>query len=260
MQHLISVFIIAKNEADRIFDVIKAVQKIADEILVIDSGSSDKTCEIAARAGAKVMFNEWNGYGAQKIFGENQCRNKWILNLDADEEISPELCDEIAQIFAQDLPQNTHAFRVKIVNKFRFEERPKKLAYFYNQIRLYHKDFAGFKNSAVHDSVELKQPQLSKIVQLKNIVFHQSFRSYAHWIDKINSYSQMQATDSFAKQKCPSVLKVLAIPSVAFLKAFVVRRYFIYGFKGLIYSYLFAFSRFAKAIKTREIFEEKKSQ
>lgn len=258
MQHLISVFIITKNEADRIYDAIKAVQKIADEILVIDSGSTDKTCEIAAKAGAKVMFNQWNGYGAQKIFGENQCRNKWILNLDADEEVSDELCDEISQIFSQDLSQNIHAFRVKIVNKFRFEKHPKKLAYFYNQIRLYHKDFAGFKNSAVHDSVELKEKSSQKVGQLKNIIFHQSFRSYSHWIEKINSYSQMQAQDSFAKKKCPSLLKTFTIPTVAFLKAYLVRRYFIYGTKGLIYSYLFAFSRFAKAIKTREIFEENK--
>jgi glycosyltransferase involved in cell wall biosynthesis len=257
MKDLISVFIITKNEADRIFDVINAVKKIADEILVIDSGSTDETCQIAVKAGAKVMFNDWNGYGAQKIFGENQCKNKWILNLDADEEISPELCQEIDDIFAKNLQQNFYGFRVKIVNKFRFEKHPKKLAYFYNQLRLYNKDFARFKSSAVHDSVELKEKNLQKIGQLKNIIYHQSFRSFSHWIEKINSYSQMQAQDSFAKKKCPSLLKTFAIPTFAFLKAYFVRRYFIYGTKGLIYSYLFAFSRFAKAIKTREIFEEK---
>ncbi len=257
MQNPISVFIIVKNEADRILDVINAVKKIADEILVIDSGSTDKTCEIAALAGAKVMFNVWQGFGQQKIFGENQCKNKWILNIDADEEISPELCDEITQIFSQNLPENLHGFRVKIVNKFRFEKRPHKFAYFYNQLRLYNKDYAGFKNSAVHDSVELKQHDPKKIGQLKNIIFHQSFRSFSHWIEKINFYSQMQAQDSFAKGKCPSRAKVFLISSVAFLKAFFVRRYFIYGFNGVIYSYLFAFSRFAKAIKTRELFQEK---
>ena len=178
MKDLISVFIITKNEADRIFDVINAVKKIADEVLVIDSGSTDETCQIAVKAGAKVMFNEWNGYGAQKIFGENQCKNKWILNLDADEEISPELCQEINDIFAKNLQQNFYGFRVKIVNKFRFEKHPKKLAYFYNQLRLYNKDFAGFKSSAVHDSVELKEKNLQKIGQLKNIIYHQSFRSF----------------------------------------------------------------------------------
>ncbi len=254
----ISVFIIAKNEADRIAEIIHSAKEIADEILVIDSGSDDKTCEVAVQAGAKVMFNEWRGYGLQKIFGENQCRNKWILNIDADEEISPELSAEIKKIFAEKIADDVAGFRVKIVNKFRFEKQPKKWAYFYNQFRLYNKDFAGFNSSAIHDSVELKSKNSAKILQLKNIIFHQSFRSYSHWIEKINSYSQMQAQDALKKGKCPSVLKVFFIPTVAFLKAYFVRRYFIYGFNGLVYSYLFAFSRFAKAIKTREIFQEKK--
>ena len=277
----LSVFIITKNEADRISVVINAVKKIADEILVIDSGSEDNTCEVAAKAGARVMFNKWQGYGLQKIFGENQCRNKWILNIDADEEVSPELCDEIEKIFLQKTHENFYGFRVKIVNKFRFEKKPKKFAYFYNQFRLYNKDFAGFNNSSVHDSVELKKipkqvrddavevipndrhPELVsgsvskslKIGQLKNIIYHQSFRSFSHWIEKINSYSQMQAEDSFKKGKSPSILKIFLTPTFAFLKAYFLRRYFIYGFDGLVYSYIFSFSRFAKVIKTREIFK-----
>lgn len=255
----ISVFIITKNEADRISEIINAVKPIADEILVIDSGSEDNTCEIAMRLGAKVMFNKWQGYGLQKIFGEKQCRNKWVLNIDADEEVSPELAEEIKKIFSKKTPENFWGFRVKIVNKFRFEKKPKKFAYYYNQLRLYNKDFAGFKSSTVHDSVELKKNNPEKIGQLQNIIYHQSFRSFSHWIEKINSYSQMQAHDSFCKGKYPSALKVFFIPTFAFAKAYFVRRYFIYGFNGLVYSYLFAFSRFAKAIKTREIFQAKKT-
>jgi glycosyltransferase involved in cell wall biosynthesis len=251
----LSVFIITKNEADRIENVIKAVKNIADEILVIDSGSSDKTCEIAENAGAKVIFNQWHGYGEQKVFGENQCRNKWILNIDADEEVSPELADEITQIFTQNKLENFYGFRVRIVNKFRFEDRPKELAYFYNQFRLYNKDHAGFNSSTVHDSVELKTNDPQKIGQLNGIIYHQSFRSLEHWIEKINSYSSMQATDSFKKGKNVSLVKIMTVPIFAFFKAYLVRRYFIYGFDGLIYSSLFAFSRFAKAIKTREIFK-----
>jgi glycosyltransferase involved in cell wall biosynthesis len=254
----LSVFIITKNEADRIFKVVSAIAEIADEVLVIDSGSDDKTCEVAEQAGAKVLFNKWQGFGQQKIFGEKQCRNKWVLNIDADEEVSEELRAEIAEIFAKKAQENFHGFRVKIVNKFRFEEKPKKFAYFYNQLRLYNKDFAGFKNSAVHDSVELMDKNSGKIGQLKNIIYHQSFRSFSHWIEKINFYSQMQAQEGFAKGKCPSITKVFFTPTLAFFKAYFVRRYCIYGFNGLVYSLLFAFSRFAKAIKTREIFQEKK--
>lgn len=253
----LSVFIITKNEEDRIAAVIHAVKEIADEILVIDSGSSDKTCEIAMKAGAKVMFNSWQGYGAQKIFGENQCCNKWILNIDADEEVSDELSKEIKKLFSTENYKNFYGFRIKIVNKFplekKLEKTPKKFAYYYNQLRLYNKDFAGFKNSTVHDSVELKEKNYQKIGQLKEIIYHQSFRSFEHWIDKINSYSSAQAKDAIAKNKSVSMLKILLIPSFAFLKAYFVRRYFIYGFDGFIYSYLFAFSRFSKMIKIREL-------
>ena len=252
----ISVFIITKNEADRIENVINLVKEIADEILVIDSGSSDDTVKIASKAGATVIFNEWNGYGAQKIFGEEKCKNNWILNIDADEEVSQELCSEIKEIFSQNKQENLAGFRVKIVNKFRFEEKPKKLAYYYNQFRLYDKNQAGFKNSTIHDSVELKSGNDKKIGQLENIIYHQSFRSIAHWIEKINSYSSMQAKDALKKGKKSSMIKTLLTPIFAFFKAYIVRRYFIYGFKGIIYSCLFAFSRFAKAIKIRETFEK----
>ncbi len=258
----LSVFIITKNEADRIKSVIEAVKKISsevlDEILVIDSGSDDDTCEVAVSAGAKVMFHEWRGYGLQKIFGENQCRNKWILNIDADEEISLALAEEISNIFLQKLQKESWGFRVKIVNKFRFEERPKRSAYYYNQLRLYNKEFASFSSSSIHDSVILKEKNSAKISQLKNIIYHQSFRSYSHWIEKINSYSQMQANDALKNNKCPSISKIFLTPIISFFKAYLVRRYCIYGFNGIIYSSLFAFSRFAKAIKTRELFCEKK--
>ncbi|MBU6339735.1 MAG: glycosyltransferase family 2 protein [Rickettsiales bacterium] len=254
----LSVFIITKNEEDRIGAVIEAVKEVADEILVIDSGSSDKTCETAMKHGAKVMFNAWQGYGAQKIFGENQCRNKWILNIDADEEVSNELSDEIKKLFSNKDYENFYGFRIKIVNRFRFEKKPKKCAYYYNQLRLYNKDFAGFKNSTVHDSVELKEKNEQKIGQLKEIIYHQSFRSFEHWIDKINSYSSAQAEDAVSKGKSVSMIKILLVPSFAFLKAYFVRRYFIYGFDGFIYSYLFAFSRFAKMIKIRESNRAKK--
>ncbi len=250
----LSVFIIAKNEGDRIGAIISAVKKIADEILVIDSGSTDNTRQISEELGAKVIFNEWKGYGPQKIFGENSCKNDWILNIDADEEVSPELANEISDLFKNNQQNKAFGYRIKIVNKFFFEKKPHKFAYYYNQLRLYNRNFAGFKNSSIHDSVELKKDVENKISQLKNIIYHQSFRSFEHWIEKINSYSSMQALDSFKKGKNPSCLKIAITPIFTFFKAYFVRRYFIYGFNGVIYSTIFAFSRFVKMVKIKEIF------
>lgn len=254
----LSVFIITKNEEDRIAPIISAVKNIADEILVIDSGSTDKTMEIASNLGAKVIYNKWNGYGPQKVFGESCCKNDWILNIDADEEVSKELALEIENLFLTKKYDKFYGYRIKIVNKFFNEEKPKKLAYFYNQLRLYNRNFAGFKDSKIHDSVVLKNKENHKISQLKNIIYHQSFRSYEHWIEKINSYSSAQAIDAFKKGKNPSVLKILLISSFSFLKAYLIRRYFIYGLDGIIYSYVFSFSRLAKLIKTKELFRANK--
>jgi glycosyltransferase involved in cell wall biosynthesis len=249
---LISVFIITKNEEDRILLAINSVKKIADEILVVDSGSIDKTRELAISAGAKVIFNEWKGYGQQKIFGENLCKNKWILNIDADETLSEKLLEEINNIFLNKKNRNFAGFKIKIVNKFFLEKKPKKLAYYYNQLRLYNRDFAGFKSSSIHDSVQTK----GNVGQLKNIIYHESFRSFSHWIYKINSYSSMQAIEAFNGNKSTSKTMVFLTSFFAFFKAYFIRRYFIYGFEGLIYSALFAFSRFAKSIKIYEIWKK----
>lgn len=253
----ISVFIITKNEEDRIASVIKAIKNIANEILVIDSGSEDKTVEIATKLGAKVVYNKWRGYGPQKVFGESLCSNRWILNIDADEEVLPELAEEIKALFEQNKQDEFLGYKIKIVNKFFGEKVPKKGAYYYNQLRLYNKDYCGFKDSPIHDSVVVKNKlQKDKIANLQNIIAHQSFRSFAHWIEKINSYSDMQALDSFKKGKNPSILKILLTPSFAFFKAYIIRRYFIYGIDGLIYSYVFSFGRLIKLVKIRKLFKE----
>ncbi len=198
----ISVFIITKNEEDRIEKAINSVTDFADEILIIDSGSTDKTIQICKNLGVNVIFNEWRGYGQQKIFGENQCKNDWILNIDADERVSKELIDEITKIFTKDIPNKYIGYKIKILNQFFNEDQPKKLAYYYNQLRLYNKNFAGFKNSTIHDSVALKDQSDSNLIsKLYNNISHQSFRSYAHWIEKIDNYSNMQAIEAFAKGK-----------------------------------------------------------
>ena len=248
----ISVFIITKNEADRIAAVINAIKEIANEILVIDSGSNDATIEIAKSLGAKTFHNDWQGYGQQKVFGENLCQNKWILNIDADEEVSKNLAKEISDIFASNQQDQFIGYKIKIVNKFFGENQPKKWAYYYNQLRLYNKDYCGFKDSSIHDSVIIKSGDSRKIKHLKNIIAHQSFRSLEHWIAKINSYSSMQAQDALAKGKKVSRLKIALTPSFAFFKAYFIRRYFIYGFNGIVYSYIFSFGRMLKLVKIRQ--------
>src|SRR5437868_420179 len=96
----ISCFIIAKNEADRVGTAIRSVIDWVDEVIVVENDSHDGTASVAQSLGARVISHPWQGYGLQKRFGEEQCRNDWLLNIDADEEVSAELAEEIRRVFS----------------------------------------------------------------------------------------------------------------------------------------------------------------
>src|SRR5918998_2158533 len=109
----VSVFIIAKNEADRIGDTIRAVRDLTDDLIVVDSGSTDGTQAVAETLGARVIHNAWPGYGPQKRFAEELCRHPWLLNLDADEVVPPDLAAEIRGLFMDGEP-GRQAYRIRI--------------------------------------------------------------------------------------------------------------------------------------------------
>src|SRR5918998_4766157 len=122
----VSIFIIAKNEADRIGDTIRAVRSLTDDLVVVDSGSSDGTQALAASLDARVIHNAWPGYGPQKRFAEDECRHDWLLNLDADEVVPPELAANIRALFAKGEPP-LPAYRIGIAEIFPGEARPHRL-------------------------------------------------------------------------------------------------------------------------------------
>jgi glycosyltransferase involved in cell wall biosynthesis len=252
----ISVFIIARNEADRIGVAIASVKNWVDEVLVIDSGSQDDTVALSESLGARVIFNEWRGYGPQKVFGESLCRNRWVLNLDADEEISPELRDEIIGLFAKGEPECS-AYRMLRTELYNFHDQPHPWAPTSDWVRLYRKDKAGFKDSPVHDSVVLDD---NKLGNLRGRMFHRSFRSYYHHIEKVNLNSNAQADYLFNKGRNPSWLALLFTPPLAFLKSFILRREFVNGIDGVLISYMFAFQRFIRLAKTRERFLQQRNR
>jgi glycosyltransferase involved in cell wall biosynthesis len=249
----ISAFIIAKNEADRIPKAILSVRDWVDEVIVIDSGSTDDTVKVAEELGAKTYFNEWRGYGPQKVYGETLCRNKWVLNIDADEEATPETIAEIKALFANGEPEKK-AFSMRTNCVFRFEDKPRRFAVSMVHGRLYNLDYAGFKDSTVHDSVVLRDG--GKLELLKNGLNHYIFRSHHHTIEKVNFYSSMQAEDLFRKGRNPSALKLIFTPLWAFFKAYILRGYIFYGLDGVVRSHIYAFSRLIRVAKAREKFQE----
>jgi glycosyltransferase involved in cell wall biosynthesis len=246
----ISVFIIARNEADRIPLAIASVRNWVDEVHVIDSGSDDDTVKVAAALGVHTHFRTWTGYGPQKVYGESQCRNDWLLNIDADEEISPALHDEIVALFTTK-PQHV-AYTVPILPLYNFQATAHRWTAHHHPVRLYRKSCAGFKDSTVHDTVVVRDGTIGR---LHGVVNHRSFRSLTHHVDKVNFYSSAQAEDRFVKGRNPTLFELLLTPPLAFLKSFLLRREFVNGVDGVVVSYMYAFQRFIRLAKTRERFQ-----
>ncbi len=246
----ISVFIIAQDEADRIPPAIRSVRDWVEEVIVIDSGSTDKTVEIAKEEGATVVFNEWKGYGPQKAYGETLCSQKWLFNVDADEEVSPKLKDEIHALFANNSEPPEAAYEVRTLMCFAHDKRPRPFAPFMRHVRLYDKEKAGFKPELVHDSVFTKDGE--KIGKLKYGIYHRCFRSHRHAIEKINRYSSMQVDDMITKGRRPSTLRLLLEPTTTFLKCLLLRRYILFGMSGFVESCIYSFARFIRLAKARE--------
>jgi glycosyltransferase involved in cell wall biosynthesis len=246
----LSVFIICKNEADRIHYPIESTRGWVDEIIVVDSGSSDGTMERAKELGAdKVLYNEWKGYGPQKVYCETLCRNHWVLNLDADEAVSPALRTKIEALFAQGEPQNA-LYAINNVMVFPYETTPRRFSPSGYFVRLYRRDSAGFKDSLVHDSVVAKVPLPT--IRIEEPVHHYGFRNYHHMIAKMNAYSDMQAEDMFQRRRKISSLRIFAEPFFAFFKAYLGRKYVLFGAEGFTHSLFYAFFRTIRLAKTRE--------
>jgi glycosyltransferase involved in cell wall biosynthesis len=251
----LSVFIIARDEADRIVPVIKSVIEWVHEVIVIDSGSTDDTVKVSKEAGATVVFNEWNGYGPQKVYGETLCSQKWLLNIDADEEVSTALKHEIMALF-ENGKEPTHAgYHIPILITFPFDDGPRPFAPSNDPVRLYDRNKAGFKAELVHDSVVIKDGFSSG--KLKKHISHRCFRSHHHAVQKINRYSSMQAQDMLTKGRRPSTFRLLTEPVTAFLKAMILRRYILFGVYGFTQSVIYAFARFIRLAKAREAWKAK---
>jgi glycosyltransferase involved in cell wall biosynthesis len=245
----LSVFIIAKNEADRIGDTIRAVRDLSDDLVVVDSGSTDGTQAVASALGARVVENPWPGYGPQKRFAEDRCRYAWLLNLDADEVVPPPLKAEIRALFARGEPP-CDAYKLAIAEIFPGEARPHPWAYTLWPVRLYRKNKGRYADSLVHDRVQLARG--ARVGRLKGVVHHFSVRSLGDQIDKLNKYSDQQADDLDLRGVSIPTWRVFVEFPAAFLKAYIGRRHFVRGVYGFLTATNYAVSRHLRIAKHYE--------
>ena len=242
----LSIFIIARDEADRIARTIEAIRPLSDDIILVDSGSTDGTQEIAARLGARVISNPWPGYGPQKRFAEEQCRHDWLLNLDADEVVPDDLAAEITALFASGSPP-ADAYKMRIAEIFPGEGAPHRFAYALAPVRLYRKSKGRYSPSPVHDRVDLAPD--ARIGRLTGTVHHYSVRSLGEQMEKLNRYSDAQANDLDARGATLSVFRLVAEFPANFIKAYIGRRHALRGVYGFMTAMNYAFYRYLRVAK-----------
>jgi glycosyltransferase involved in cell wall biosynthesis len=242
----LSVFIITRNEARKIGEVVAAAREIASEVLVIDSGSTDATVEIATANGAKVIHNPWPGYGAQKRFGEDACRNDFVLNLDGDEVLPPDLRAEIKRVLAGPAHK---AYQLRIMAHPPYGGGPWRFNYI-DRIRLYDRREVRFPDHPTWDAIAA--PKGMTVGVLKAPVHHFWMADFEHQIDKMNRYTSALAKNVPEKSAFVLSLRLIFGFPLDFLKAYLFRGHVFGGRYGFAVAMLYAFMRLARTVKMLE--------
>ncbi len=241
----ISVTIITLNEEDNIRDCLESV-KWADEIIVSDSGSIDKTVEICREFGAKVYSDRWNGFAGQKNLCAGRAENDLILNIDAAERITPELRDEILEAM-----KSGNMAGYYIPRKNFFGDRWIRRCGWYPDynLRLYRKDRGGFVERRVHESVSVDGPR----GYLKNPMIHRTYSDISDYLARMERYSTLAARQMLDEGKDAGLTDLALRPPFTFFKMFILKSGFLEGTAGFILSGLYACYTFTKYAKLREL-------
>jgi glycosyltransferase involved in cell wall biosynthesis len=243
----LSVFLIAKDEEARLARTLEAVADWADEIIVVDSGSTDRTLDIARHYGAKTFQHGWRGYGPQKRFAEQQCRNDWIFNVDADELVTPALKQEIVALFASGEPIPA-AYRIRILNVYPGRAKPRWLANDYNVVRLYHRKAGSYRDHPVFDRVTVTGPEC----RLSAPIWHYPHVSIEHALDKANRFSSFRAGETKRRSQIGLMMRLVIEFPLTFAKFYLLRRHCFGGWRGFYFSAAQAFMRLTRIAKALE--------
>jgi glycosyltransferase involved in cell wall biosynthesis len=240
-----SVVIITRNAASRIEACLQSVS-FADEILIVDSGSTDDTLEIARRHGARVMHQDWLGYGRQKEFAARQAKHDWVLSLDADERVSEELRRSIREAL---VAPRFHACRMARCNRFMGRWLRHGEGYPDWLVRLYHRGHAHWSDDPVHEKVETD----GRIITLPGDLLHESEQGIVDYLEKQNRYTTLAAEELYRAGKRGNVLKMLLSPVFRFIKFYFVRLGFLDGVPGLVHISIGCFNSYCKYAKLLEL-------
>lgn len=243
----LSVFIITKNEQAILDECLTRVSSIADEIIVLDSGSTDQTQAIAESHGAVFQFREFDGFGQQKFAAESLCKNDWVLNIDADEFLTEEVKEEILSFLKSDLPHRFDGARIKTVGIYPHHKNPRPFADFHNYIRLYNHKVLHYPLHATQDAV-LPQDR-ERICEFKNIILHYSFPDLQTLNEKASERTRFYFHSENRKSGLHNIPRMLIEFPFAFFKCYVLRCHFTGGIYGVKISYIYAKYRFLRVLQ-----------
>jgi glycosyltransferase involved in cell wall biosynthesis len=240
----ISTIVISFNEEHGIERCLKSVAPFSDEIVVVDSGSTDDTRASASRYATRVIEQEWLGYGRQKQLALESVNGDWVFSIDADEEVSPELASEIKSldysVDGYEMPR-----RVWYLNRW-INHSGWYPGYI---LRLFRRDKGSFSDDTIHEKVVVA----GKVGRLQGDLYHYSYRDIGHHLRKLNDFTSLAASQMVRRGSKAGVCAIAFIPPLEFFKTYILRRGFLDGPAGLIVSVLHSYYVFLKYAKHYEL-------
>ena len=246
----LSAVLITRNAATQL-DACLASLAFADDIVVVDSGSTDDTVAIAQRHGARVISQHWQGFGPQKQFAVGQARHDWVLCLDADERVTPELQASIVETLGGQGSLAIYAWRMARANVFMGQVLRHGEGYPDWNLRLFDRRHARWSDDPVHEHVV---PAAGVAVgTLAGDLMHESSETLSIYLAKQNRYTDLQAQRLFEQGRRASALRMALAPVARFIKFYLFRCGFLDGAPGLVHILIGCQNSFLKYAKLREL-------
>lgn len=246
----ISVAMITFNEEKILRKTLESIKELADEIVIVDSGSTDSTEAIAKEFGAKFHTESWKGYGPQRNSAIEKCEGTWILNIDADEEISEELKRKIKEIVANE-DDKKEVYKINRLSVcFGKELKHGGWGTSY-AIRLFKKGSGKFNDNMVHEAFETDK----EIYKIKEDILHHSYLTMEDYFNRFNRYTTEGAKDYYKKGKKASVFDIVINPLYKFLRMYIFRLGFLDGVEGFVIASTSSLYSMVKYFKLREMYK-----